>query len=119
VSRGAELSGAPGRGRRSETIPEVADSCIRAGAAAAFEAAVARGADTVIRHGPGFPDRRPEYGIGSSERYLLLIDWDSLESHTIGIRQAERFGQWRAIVGPFFAEPPRVERSGLVMQGAG
>ena len=90
-------------------ILEVADIRILAGDAAAFEAAVARGVDAVVRHSPGFRSHRLERGIESPERCLLLIEWDTLENHTVDFRQSDRFAQWRATVGPFFAEPPRVE----------
>ena len=89
-------------------VLEVADLRIRAGMNADFEAAVARGVDSVIRHSPGFRSWRLERGIESPVRYLLLIEWDTLENHTVDFRQSERFAQWRAIVGPYFAEPPQV-----------
>jgi len=90
-------------------ILEVAQIEIRAGEGPAFEAAVARGLETVVRHSPGFIGARVRRGIEAPQRYLLLIEWQTLEDHTVGFRQSERFPQWRAIVGPFFAQPPRVE----------
>jgi heme-degrading monooxygenase HmoA len=90
-------------------ILEVAEIEIRAGAAEAFEAAVAHGLDTVVRHSPGFIGARLRRGIESPQRYLLLVEWETLEAHTVGFRQSERFAQWRAIVGPHVAQPPRVE----------
>ncbi|MHB9864264.1 antibiotic biosynthesis monooxygenase family protein [Streptomyces sp. YIM S03343] len=41
--------------------------------------------------------------------FLLLVGWDSVEAHTVGFRESERFGRWRALVGPYFAVPPSVE----------
>lgn len=41
--------------------------------------------------------------------FLLLVGWDSVEAHTAGFRESERFARWRALVGPFFAAPPAVE----------
>lgn len=41
--------------------------------------------------------------------YLLLVGWESVEAHTVGFRESERFQGWRALVGPFFAKPPAVE----------
>ena len=41
--------------------------------------------------------------------FLLLVGWESVEAHTGGFRESERFGHWRALVGPFFAGPPAVE----------
>ncbi|NUO44068.1 MAG: antibiotic biosynthesis monooxygenase [Streptomyces sp.] len=40
--------------------------------------------------------------------FLLLVGWESVESHMTGFRESERFQRWRALVGPFFAEPPAV-----------
>lgn len=41
--------------------------------------------------------------------FLLLVGWESVEAHTVGFRESERFARWRALVGPFFAAPPAVE----------
>jgi heme-degrading monooxygenase HmoA len=90
-------------------ILEVADIRIRPGEQQKFEAALHRGVDSVIRHSRGFRSYKVEHGIESPERYLLLIEWETLENHTVDFRQSERFAQWRAIVGPYFAEPPHVE----------
>ena len=42
-------------------------------------------------------------------RYVLLVDWDSVEAHTVGFRESAAFAEWRALIGPFFAKPPCVE----------
>ena len=60
-----------------------------------------------------------EEAIESPERYLLMIYWETLEDHTIGFRQSPLFTQWRAIVGPFFAQPPVVEHFTLVAKSEG
>jgi len=44
----------------------------------------------------------------------LQIEWDTLENHTVEFRGSAAFAQWRAIVGPFFAQPPRVEHYTLI-----
>ncbi len=90
-------------------ILEVADIRIRDGEQAEFEAAIERGLQTVLRHSPGFIGAKVERGIESPTRFLLLIEWQTLENHTVDFRQSPRFAEWRAIVGPFFAEPPKVE----------
>jgi hypothetical protein len=43
-----------------------------------------------------------------------MIYWATLEDHTVGFRQSDAFPAWRAIVGPFFAQPPVVEHLELV-----
>ena len=49
------------------------------------------------------------HGIESSDRFVLLVEWDSVEAHEQNFRATERFGQWRGAIGPFFAAPPHVE----------
>jgi len=95
-------------------ILELADIRIQPGQNAAFEEAIQLGITTVASKSKGFRGFTVNRGIESSERYILQIFWDSLEDHTVGFRQSERFTQWRAIVGPFFAGPPHVEHFELV-----
>jgi len=90
-------------------ILEVADIRIAPGRQAAFEEAIARGLADVISHAAGFLGAEVQHGIEAPERYLLLIRWATLEDHTVGFRESPAFAQWRAIVGPFFAQPPQVE----------
>jgi quinol monooxygenase YgiN len=49
------------------------------------------------------------HGIESPDRFVLLVEWDSVEAHEQNFRATERFTAWRAEIGPFFAGPPRVE----------
>ena len=90
-------------------IHELADIQIRPGTQAEFEAAIAHGVNTVIAHAQGFEGYEIRKGLEAPERYLLMIRWTALEDHTVGFRQSEAFAQWRAIVGPYFAQPPVVQ----------
>ena len=90
-------------------ILEIADIRIRAGTQADFDEAIVRGLETVISKAPGYRGHRVEKGIESPEHYVLMIQWDTLEAHTVGFRGSPAFQQWRGIVGPFFAAPPEVE----------
>jgi heme-degrading monooxygenase HmoA len=95
-------------------ILELADIRIHSGQNAAFEEAIERGLQTVIRQAKGFQGYKVNRGIENKERYILQIFWDTLEDHTVGFRQSEAFAQWRAIVGPFFAGAPVVEHFDLM-----
>jgi heme-degrading monooxygenase HmoA len=99
-------------------ILEVADIRIRPGEQAAFDEAVRRGLDTVIARARGFRGYKVNKGVESAERYLLMIFWDTLENHTVEFRGSPAFAEWRAIVGPYFAEPPRVEHFTLLAKSA-
>ncbi|MCE1163411.1 MAG: antibiotic biosynthesis monooxygenase [Thiomonas sp.] len=98
-------------------IHELADIQIRPGTQAEFEAAIAHGVNTVIAQAQGFEGYEIRKGIEAPERYLLMIRWTSLEDHTVGFRQSEAFAQWRAIVGPYFAQPPVVQHFTTLQEG--
>ena len=95
-------------------ILEVADFRIRAGDGAAFDEAIVRGVSTVICQARGFRGWKVNKSVESPERYLLMIFWDTLEDHMVGFREGPLFAQWRAIVGPYFAQPPQVEHFTLL-----
>jgi heme-degrading monooxygenase HmoA len=89
-------------------VLEIADFAVLPGSeekfAAAYREAVAHVAAT-----PGFHTARMTRGIESPSRFVLLIEWDSVEAHTVGFRESENFAKWRALIGPYFDGPPRVE----------
>jgi heme-degrading monooxygenase HmoA len=81
---------------------------ITPGREADFETAMAQ-ARHVVAQSKGFRSIRVTRGIESPSTYLLILEWDTLEDHTVGFRESELFPQWRELIGPFFAEPPAVE----------
>jgi heme-degrading monooxygenase HmoA len=100
-------------------ILELADIRIHPGHQAAFEAALAHGAESVIAHARGYLGHTLHRGIESPERFLLQIRWETLEDHTVGFRGSPAFAEWRAIVGPFFASAPVVEHFDLALSSKG
>ena len=99
-------------------ILEIADIRIVPGQQAAFEEALARALTTVASQASGMMGWSVNKGVESPERYVLQIRWATLEDHTVGFRQGPLFAQWRAIIGPFFAQPPQVEHFELVGKSA-
>ena len=47
-------------------------------------------------------------------RYLLFVQWETLEDHIVHFRNSENFAEWRRLAGPHFAAPPRVEHYEVV-----
>jgi heme-degrading monooxygenase HmoA len=58
---------------------------------------------------PGCRSVRMTRGVESPARFVLLVEWDSVDAHLENFRNTERFAQWRALIGPYFATPPNVE----------
>jgi heme-degrading monooxygenase HmoA len=78
---------------------------------------IRRGVETIITRAQGFRSWSVRKGIESPDRYVLMIEWATLEDHTVLFRGGPLFAEWRAIVGPFFAAPPAVEHFTLVHGG--
>ena len=95
-------------------ILEIADIRIQPGQQAAFEEAIQRAASSVISQAAGMLGWAVNRGVENPERFILQVVWATLEDHTVGFREGPLFAQWRAIIGPFFAQPPSVEHFALV-----
>ena len=73
-----------------------------------FEAAYAK-AYALLADTPGLRSVRMTRGIETPSRFVLLVEWDSVDAHLDNFRATDRFTQWRALIGPFFDGAPRVE----------
>jgi heme-degrading monooxygenase HmoA len=89
---------------------------VKPGEESAFEAAL-REARTLIAATPGFRAISVRRCIETPNRYLLLVEWDRLEDHTVGFRQSARYEQWRALLHHFYEPFPRVEHFGQDLLG--
>jgi heme-degrading monooxygenase HmoA len=89
-------------------VIEVADIQVSPGAEDAFTDAY-RGVRDVLVSTPGCRSARMTRCIESPSRFVLLVEWDSVEAHEQNFRASDRFAKWRAAIGPFFAAPPHVE----------
>jgi heme-degrading monooxygenase HmoA len=90
-------------------ILEVADIRVLPGHQAEFERAAQLGLTTVFPKAKGFRGHQVRHSIESPDRYLLLLQWDSLEDHTVGFRESPLFHEWRDLVKAHFAQAPQVE----------
>jgi heme-degrading monooxygenase HmoA len=89
-------------------VVEIAVLEITPGAEDAFAAAYQQVRNEVAET-PGCRSMRMTRGVESPGRFVLLVEWDSVEAHERNFRATERFGRWRAAIGPHFARPPQVE----------
>jgi len=89
-------------------VLEVADIAVTPGSEEAFIAAYHSVKD-VLTSTPGCHSVRMTRGIESPERFVLLVEWDSVEAHEVNFRGTDRFATWRGAIGPHFARPPLVE----------
>lgn len=78
-----------------------------------FEAAFQR-ARPIIASMPGFISLSLSRSIESPGTYLLLVEWDKLEDHTMGFRGSPEYQQWRSLLHHFYEPFPIVEHFSLV-----
>jgi heme-degrading monooxygenase HmoA len=89
-------------------IVEIAQITVTPGQEPLFEAGFARGI-VWAAGSPGYLAHELRRSVEHPNRYLLRIEWQTLEDHTVRFRGSPAFAEWRAAVGAFFAVPPVVE----------
>jgi heme-degrading monooxygenase HmoA len=105
------ISNAPWKQARAadpRKILEVAILNLRPGLEAEFEAAF-RQAEALIAVMPGYGGHELRRCLEHSGRYVLLVHWDSLESHTVEFRGSPEYREWKALLHGFYEPFPCVE----------
>lgn len=89
-------------------IVERAIFTLKPGTAEDFTAAYGQ-ARKLIEASKGCRKAAMHRGIENPDSFILLVEWDTLEDHMVGFRESPAFTEWRALLGPYFANPPAVE----------
>lgn len=97
-------------------ILEIVEIDVLDGHEAEFEAAVNQAAP-LFQGSRGCRSFRLNRSIEKPQLYRLFVGWDTVEDHMVHFRESEAFQGWRALVGPHFANPPRVEHVNTVVDG--
>ena len=84
---------------------------VKPGLEADFEKAM-REALPLIAASEGFIKLSVRPCIETKGRYLLLVEWRTLEAHTQGFRGSERYGEWKRLLHHFYDPYPLVEHYG-------
>jgi heme-degrading monooxygenase HmoA len=89
-------------------ILEVARLDVKPGQADEFLDAF-REARPNIEATPGFLGLDLKRCVEEPNRFLLLVEWETLEDHTVGFRGSDRYETWRALLHHFYDPFPVVE----------
>jgi heme-degrading monooxygenase HmoA len=100
--------------RAAAMITEIAQIEVKPGSEKEFEASVAK-ARAAFGRAKGFHGFELHRSVEKPQRYRLMVKWESVEAHTVGFRESANFAEWRALVGPYFAAPPEVEHTEIVV----
>ena len=98
-------------------VLEVALINVLPGQEDAFTEAYARAYETLAGT-PGCHSVRMTQGIESPSRFVLLVEWDSVDAHNDNFRATSRFATWRGLIGPYFDGAPNVAHFADVPAGA-
>ena len=88
-------------------ILEVAVLDVKSGEEKAFEAAFGK-AQSIISSVDGYVSHQLQRCLEHRNRYILLVNWETLEHHTEGFRQSEPYQEWRALLHHFYDPFPEV-----------
>lgn len=69
----------------------------------------------MFRRAEGCYGARLEQSVEDPLRYMIVVGWAALEDHVVGFRNSEDYGRWRDLVGDFFAAPPLVDHTEIVI----
>jgi heme-degrading monooxygenase HmoA len=92
---------------------ERAEFPIKTGMEEAFASAMAEGGLAILAAAPGCASVRLGRGVESPAKFILLIEWDTVESH-IALTKTPAFDEFKALVGPFFGGPSNMEHFKLL-----
>ena len=81
---------------------------VRDGKTEEFQAAFAD-AKTIISAMAGFRSLSLSRCIERVHVFLLLVEWDRLEDHTVGFRESPEYRRWSQLLHRFYEPFPRVE----------
>jgi heme-degrading monooxygenase HmoA len=89
-------------------VLEVAILDVRAGQAEAFRRAFAT-AEPIIASMSGYGGHELRRCAENDHRFLLLVWWDSVESHAVGFRTSTEYQEWKRLLHGFYDPFPTVE----------
>jgi len=97
-------------------ILESADILVKPGMEEQFEAGV-REAAPLFKRAQGCLGMRLQRGIENPRAYRLLVQWRTVEDHTVHFRSSEDFQEWRRLVGHCFDSAPVVVHLQTALEG--
>lgn len=85
-------------------VLEIAEYTAQPGKADEFRAGLLKGAE-VIRRAKGCRSVTPRRQIEDPNIFILLIEWDTLEDHTVEFRGSPQFAEYRSHIAGLFVDP--------------
>jgi heme-degrading monooxygenase HmoA len=89
-------------------ILEAAMLNVKPGMESEFESSF-KTASKIISSMNGYLSHELHHCIEVNGKYLLLVRWKTLESHTVGFRSSAEYQEWKKLLHHFYEPFPTVE----------
>jgi len=89
-------------------ILEVAILNVKAGLSVDFENAF-KEAQKIISSMEGYISHQLQKCLETADKYILLVNWETLEAHTEGFRGSPQYQDWKKLLHHFYEPFPTVE----------
>lgn len=96
-------------------ILEAANLFVKPNLASQFEADFVK-ASQYISSIDGYLGHRLEKCLEVENKYLLLVEWQDFESHTVGFRTSEAYFEWKKLLHHYYEPFPIVEHFETVFE---
>lgn len=80
-----------------------------------FQAAFTHAAP-IISSMKGYISHQLQRCVEKQNRFILLVNWESLEAHTIGFRGSAEYQEWKKLLHHFYDPFPKVEHYELILE---
>ena len=66
-------------------------------------------AQIIISNMKGYISHELKKCLETPNKYILLVNWETLEDHTIGFRESKEYQEWKELLHHFYDPFPTVE----------
>ncbi|VAW80695.1 Uncharacterized protein YczJ [hydrothermal vent metagenome] len=94
-------------------VLEVAMLDVKPGLENEFEKSFAQ-AEKIISACHGYISHQLQRCIEKTNRYILLVNWRTLEDHTQGFRESDEYQSWKKLLHHYYEPFPIVEHYSLI-----
>lgn len=89
-------------------ILEVAILNIKNGLSDDFEKSFEK-AQNIISSMKGYVSHELKKCMEQEDKYILLVNWETIEDHEVGFRKSEQYKEWKKLLHHFYEPFPIVE----------
>ena len=83
-----------------------------------FETVFSEASD-IIASMAGYFSHQLQHCLEKENRYLLLVQWETLEVHTVGFRGSPEYQEWKKMLHHFYDPFPVVEHYEMIFTNLG